>query len=329
MAEPKVVTMSGRTARLLSGGQQAIPETAGLGSVSVRFEPFGTQLNVLPIVLGNGRIQLDVNPIVSNIDASVGTAIAGTIVPGRNQQEVQTTVIVETGQTLVIGGLIQNTVQGETEKVPILGDLPILGAAFSRKRFGEIESELVVLITPRLVDPMSCEQLPKYYPGQETRSPDDYELFLEGILEAPRGQRELCPGGKFRAAYLNGPTASIYPCGKFERGCGHGNGDYGCGVNGCKDGNCTQPAANGTATADGWTNNNIKTFVAPVPVDANSNVPRNNTSSASGVSPSADEGLKSSPKGQMNSAVDEGAAQGGKTFRLPDAPDAGSSGDGK
>jgi pilus assembly protein CpaC len=213
LAEPKIVTLSGRSARLLSGGQQAIPETAGLGSVSVRFEPFGTQLFVLPIVLGNGKIQLEVNPIVSNIDAAVGTVIAGTVVPGRNQQEVQTTVVVETGQTLVIGGLIQRAVTGVTQKTPILGDLPVLGAAFRSLSYQEIEQELVVLITPYLVDPMACNQLPKYYPGQETRSPDDCELFLEGILEAPRGPRDVCPGGCYVPAYKNGPTADMFPCG--------------------------------------------------------------------------------------------------------------------
>ncbi len=340
MAEPKVVTMSGRTARLLSGGQQAIPETAGLGSVSVRFEPFGTQLNVLPIVLGNGKIQLDVNPIVSNIDASVGTAIAGTIVPGRNQQEVQTTVIMETGQTLVIGGLIQSTVQGETEKVPILGDLPIFGAAFSRKRFEEIESELVVIITPYLVDPMSCEQMPKYYPGQETRSPDDYELFLEGILEAPRGQRELCPGGRYRAAYLNGPTAGVYPCGKFEKGCGHGGcGDGGCGPTGCGPSGCGPYGAanpNGSPQAvnvpqgnDGWTSNNVKTFVAPLPNEAGANVQRPNTSLTPSSLPQNDGTSKRPTADDAGSSTEEAPVKSGKTFRLPDAPDAGASGEGK
>ena len=225
LAEPKLVTMSGRSATLLSGGQQAIPETAGLGSVSVRFEPFGTQLSFLPIVLGNGKIQLEVEPEVSNIDATVGTSISGTVVPGRNTQRVHTTVVIEDGQTLAIGGLIQNTVTGTTQKVPILGDLPYLGAAFSAKSYNEIESELVVLVTPHLVDPMACNQLPKHVPGQETRSPDDYELFLEGILEAPRGPRHVCVDGRYVPAYKNGPTADLFPCGNGNcggAGCGAG-----------------------------------------------------------------------------------------------------------
>jgi pilus assembly protein CpaC len=227
LAEPKVVTMSGRSAELLAGGQQAIPETAGLGSVAVRFEPFGTRLGFLPIVLGNGKIQLEVEPEVSTIDAAVGTSIAGTIVPGRDVQRVHTTVIIEDGQTLAIGGLIQNQVVATTTKVPILGDLPYIGAAFSSKSYNETEQELVVLVTPHLVDPMACNQVPHLLPSQETRTPDDCELFLEGILEAPRGPREVCQGGCYVPAYKNGPTAEVFPCAgghgsTWAGGCGNG-----------------------------------------------------------------------------------------------------------
>ena len=99
----------------------------------------------------------------------------------------------EDGQTFVIGGLIQRSINSSTSKVPVLGDVPFLGAAFSSKSFTETESELVILVTPHLVDAMACDQAPKILPGQETRSPDDFELFLEGILEAPRGPRVVCP----------------------------------------------------------------------------------------------------------------------------------------
>jgi pilus assembly protein CpaC len=236
LAEPRLVTLSGRSATLLSGGQQAIPQTAGLGSISVTFEPFGTQLSVLPIVLGNGKIHLDISPEISNIDPSVGTSIQGTVVPGRNTQSVHTTVEIEDGQTLAIGGLIQNTVTGTQSKVPCLGDLPFIGAAFRVESFSDNESELLVLVTPHVVDPSTCEQLPKYLPGQETRSPDDFELFLEGILEAPRGPREVCPDWHYVAAYKNGPTADSYPC----AGGRCRNGGYGC--NGAGGASCTGSA---------------------------------------------------------------------------------------
>jgi pilus assembly protein CpaC len=227
LAEPRLVTLSGRQASFLDGGEQAIPVPAGLGQVGVQFEEFGTRLSFVPIVLGDGRIRLEVEPEVSNLDPAAGTTIQGTTVPGRATQRVHTTVELEDSQTFVIGGLIENTVRGSTTKVPVLGDIPFLGVAFSRKEFEEQETELVVMVTPHLVDPMDCSQAPRVLPGMETRRPDDFELFLEGILEAPRGQREVCPGGMYKAPYKNGPSASVFPCG-VNNGCGTGSCGAGC-----------------------------------------------------------------------------------------------------
>ncbi len=212
VAKPRLVTKSGRQASFLSGGEQAIPVPAGLGQVGVQFEEFGTRLNFVPIVLCNGRIHLEVEPEVSSLDPAAGTNIQGTIVPGRSTQRVRTTVEMEVGQTFVIGGLIQRTVNASTIKVPILGDLPFIGSAFSTKSHNEVETEVLIMVTPYLVDPLDCTQLPKYLPGQETRSPDDFELFLEGILEAPRGQREVFQNGRYVPAYKNDPSANLFPC---------------------------------------------------------------------------------------------------------------------
>jgi len=211
LAEPRLVTVSGKPASFLSGGEQAVPVPAGLGQVGVQFEEFGTRLNFLPIVLGDGRIHLEVEPEVSSLNAAFGTSIQGTVVPGRTTQRVHTTVDIEPGQTLVIGGLIQREITGNTQKVPVLGDLPYVGAAFRAVSFEEKETELLVLVTPHLVDPMACDQLPRLLPGQETRSPDDYELFLEGILEAPRGQRAIRQGGHYVPAYKSASAACDEP----------------------------------------------------------------------------------------------------------------------
>jgi pilus assembly protein CpaC len=192
LAEPRLVTQSGRPASFLSGGEQAVPIPAGLGQVGVQFEEFGTRLNFLPVVLGNGKIHLDVEPEVSQLDAASGTNIGGAVVPGRVTQRVHTSVELEDGQTFVIGGLIQRESAATTRRVPVLGDLPFVGTAFRSLSHSTTERELVVLVTVNLVDPMDCNQLPRVIPGEETRRPDDFELFLEGILEAPRGQRDLC-----------------------------------------------------------------------------------------------------------------------------------------
>src|SRR5207247_2600861 len=144
---------------------------------------------------------------------AIGTPLpGGGFVAGRLLQRVRTSVEIEDGQTFAIGGLIQNRIQGNIRRTPILGDLPFIGAAFVSTRFEEQEEELVVLVTPHLVDPMDCSQLPHYLPGQETRSPDDFELFLEGILEAPRGSRKVCPERVYRPAYLSSPSVQKFPC---------------------------------------------------------------------------------------------------------------------
>jgi len=243
LAEPKLVTLSGRPANFISGGEQAVPTSQGLGGVGVTFIPFGTTLRFLPIVLGNGKIYMEVEPSVSNLNAANGVTLPGatTITPGRDVQTVRTSVLMEDGQTFAIGGLIQHTVQGSTSKLPFLGELPFVGVAFSQKVFTDTETELVVLVTPHLIDPMDCKQLPAKLPGMETRNPDDFELFLEGILEAPRGPREVWQNHRYIAAYKNDPTLHEYPCAgnappRFPPGAhgqvlsgGCGNGSCGCG----------------------------------------------------------------------------------------------------
>jgi pilus assembly protein CpaC len=214
LAEPHLVTLSGRPAHFNSGGQQAVPTVSGFGGTAgVNFVEFGTNLDFLPIVLGNGKIYLEVAPSITALDPASGVVIpGGGLVPGRLQQAVRTSVMMEDGQTFCIGGLIQNRIEGSTTKLPVLGDIPFIGVMFSRKEYSEIEEELVVLVTPHLVDAMACDQVPKFLPGLETRSPDDFELFLEGILEAPRGQRAVNDGRRYVPAWKRHPSAACYPC---------------------------------------------------------------------------------------------------------------------
>ena len=239
LAEPRLVTLSGRPATFLSGGQQAVPQVTGGGTsggvVGAQFEPFGTTLTFLPIVYGNGKIYLEVEPSVSSLNAANGFSIAGTIVPGRAEQRVRTSIVMEPGQTFAIGGLIQTETNASTNKTPILGELPFIGPAFSTVSYNESETELVVLVTPYLVDADDCRQAPCKLPGLETRTPDDFELFLELILEAPRGQREVFPDKKYKAAWLNDPSAGKYPCG----GGTCGTGTCGAQAGGCAT--CGQP----------------------------------------------------------------------------------------
>jgi pilus assembly protein CpaC len=252
LAEPRVTTMSGQKARIVSGGETPLLTSSGTGAPQIEFKDFGTTVEFIPVVLSDGRIQLDVKAEVSAKNDAFGIDIAGvtpTRVPGFEKRGAQAIVQIEDGMTLAIGGLIQNRVNASTAKIPLLGDLPFLGVAFRTVRYEDLEEEMLILVTPRLVDPMACTQLPRYLPGRETRAPDDFELFLTGILEAPRGQREVCPDGRFLAAHKSGPTASVYPCGDNTQGwhgragCGHG----GHGAN-CANGSCLNNVPRTTTT---------------------------------------------------------------------------------
>lgn len=213
IAEPRVVTQTGRPAFFRAGGQQAVVgPAAGINGPGVQLVPFGTELEVLPIVYANGQIWLEINPRITKVNEALGLNFAGTVTPGFDEQQVRAAVMLESGQTYAIGGLIQNSVAASSSKIPVLGDLPFVGVGFSKVTHRQTENELVILVTPRLVGPMNCDQVPKRLPGRETRNPDDYELFLENILEAPRGQRKVFSNRCYNAAWKCDPTAAIFPC---------------------------------------------------------------------------------------------------------------------
>src|SRR5262249_3362931 len=175
LAEPRVVTQTGRVASFLAGRRQAVPgPAAGTHAPGAQYENIGTQLDVLPIVYGNGQIWLEVSPSVRAVNQGLGIVTAFGATPGFTENSVRCAVMLESGQTFAIGGLIQNSVQASSSRIPVLGDLPFVGTAFSRVNYDERESELVILVTPRLVAPMDCNQVPRRLPGRETRSPDDY-----------------------------------------------------------------------------------------------------------------------------------------------------------
>jgi pilus assembly protein CpaC len=213
VSEPRVVTQTGRPAFLRVGGRQAILGPAsGINGPGAELYPFGTEVEVLPIVMGNGRIYLEINPRISSVNQNLGIDTAFGATPGFNEQQTRSSVTMESGQTFAIGGLIETQVSASARKVPLLGDIPYLGTLFSSVVHTEAETEYIVLVTPRLVEPMDCAQVPHRLPGMETRSPDDYELFLEGLLEAPRGQRQVWTNKKYNAAYKCDPTYGKYPC---------------------------------------------------------------------------------------------------------------------
>ena len=232
---PSIVARSGEEADMLVGSMvPVISAAAGINGPGVTYRPTGTQLRFLPIVYGNGKIHLTVSPTVASINNGSALVTSFGTSPAFDVQQLTTSVIVEPGQTIAIGGLITTVQSSSITKIPHLGDIPFLGVLFSFAQTTEAELELVILITPRVVDPADCSQMPKPLPGSETRKPDDYEFYLEAILEAPRGQRQIWNGSEYVPAWKSGPSANLYPC---------AGGGYGAA--GCADGKCA-PGTNGS-----------------------------------------------------------------------------------
>ncbi|MBM83231.1 MAG: hypothetical protein CMJ78_21935 [Planctomycetaceae bacterium] len=186
MAEPEVVTTNGRPATLLSGGEFPILVPQSLGTVTIEWRKFGVRLEAVPIILGDGQLRLELQPEVSERDFTNAVDLGGTTVPGLTTRRVNTQVEMRFGQTLMIGGLIASRQTAETDKVPLLGELPIIGAAFNRKRYDDVETELVVMVTPELVAPLEPNQVPPGGPGSHTTVPNDRELYIDGLLEVPK-----------------------------------------------------------------------------------------------------------------------------------------------
>lgn len=185
LAEPTLITTNGRPASFLSGGQFPVPVPQGLGTVSVVYKPFGVQLEFVPTVIGNGRLRMQVKPEVSDRDFTNTLTVSGITVPSLTTRAVNTEVEMNFGETLVIAGLINNRVQGRMLKVPFLGELPWIGAAFRRVHHDESETELLVLVTPELAAPVDESMLPEG-PGRNTVVPTDRELYFNGYIETKR-----------------------------------------------------------------------------------------------------------------------------------------------
>ena len=194
LAEPNLVALNGQTASFLAGGEFPVPvpqvSASGVApTITVRFREFGVRLGFVPYILDGGIIRLTVAPEVSNIDFTIATTLVagGTPVPGLNTRKAQTTVELRDGQTLAMAGLMQLTLNGDTARIPGLGDLPIVGPFFSNTSSQRIEKELVVLVTPYLVEPMSAGQVSPT-PGDEVKEPNDLEFYLLNRIEGRTGK---------------------------------------------------------------------------------------------------------------------------------------------
>jgi pilus assembly protein CpaC len=186
LAEPTLVALSGEEATFLAGGEFPIPVVQGTSgvsnSVTIEYREFGVALRFRPIVQGDGSIRLYVAPEVSELSDIGAVVLQGFRVPGVLTRRAATTLELKSGQTFAMAGLIQSSTTSRNSRIPGMGDLPILGPLFRSVRYERGETELVVLVTVHLVEPLSARELPPV-PGVLHDAPNDWALYCEGRLE--------------------------------------------------------------------------------------------------------------------------------------------------
>jgi pilus assembly protein CpaC len=177
LAEPNLTALSGETASFLAGGEFPIPVSQSLGAVTIEYRQYGVGLAFTPIVLADGRISMRVRPEVSELSNEGAVRLNDFLVPALTTRRAETTVELGSGQSFMIAGLLRNTNTNDINKAPFLGDLPILGALFRSTSFRRSETELVIIVTPYLVRPVSGQLAA---PTQGYRAPTDAQSFYEG-----------------------------------------------------------------------------------------------------------------------------------------------------
>ena len=184
LSEPTLVALSGQTASFLAGGEFPIPTPQALGQIGIDFRKFGVQLDFLPTVVGQ-NIQLRLSTTVSDVDFSLAVRLATVTVPGLSERHSETTVRLRDGESFAIAGLLSDQVRSSVDKVPGLGDLPVLGTLFRSTSYRRQETELLVVVTAHLVRPEGEKPI---LPGEDTLvDPSDLELFLLGSIESKEG----------------------------------------------------------------------------------------------------------------------------------------------
>ncbi|MCM8557965.1 type II and III secretion system protein family protein [Sphingomicrobium sediminis] len=211
LAEPTLVALSGETANFLAGGEFPIPVSQGGGTgdgggnaISVEFKSFGVSLGFTPTVLADGVINLVVEPEVSSIDPSASVTVNGLTVPGLQTRRASTVVELRDGESFALAGLLRTDFSDTVNQFPILGSLPIIGTLFRSTSFQREETELLIVVTPRLVNPVRGGSLP--LPTDRVTPPDEIDLFLLGKTDSGVAPVQLPGEGE--------PVPSWYPIGQ-------------------------------------------------------------------------------------------------------------------
>jgi pilus assembly protein CpaC len=177
LARPNLVAMSGQQAQFLVGGEFPVP-TENDGETDIDYKNFGVMLEFIPTVIGKETVNLEVTTSVSDIDYSTTVSSGGVTVPGLTTREASTTLQLKDGQTFAIAGLLKETINSVVNKIPFLGDIPLIGVLFRSKEYIKEETELIMLVTPRLVKPMNPGEIPPLPGENEDGNQSDFEFFL-------------------------------------------------------------------------------------------------------------------------------------------------------
>jgi pilus assembly protein CpaC len=193
LAQPNLVALSGDTASFLAGGEYPVPVPGSLGQVTIDYKRYGVGLAFTPTVLGGSLINLKIEPEVSQLDFSHLVTVAGISVPPLIVRRASTTVELRDGQSFVIGGLLQSVGQNAISQLPWLGDVPVLGSLFRSASYQKNETDLAIIVTPRLVRPARPGDIVKT-PLDTSLPVNDVDLFLMGKTEVTPAMARLAAG---------------------------------------------------------------------------------------------------------------------------------------
>ncbi len=193
LANPTLVALSGEEAQFLAGGEFPIPVPQSTGggtstTITIEYKQFGVLLTFLPTVLGDGAIRLRASQEVSELSDAGAVVIQGFSVPALTTRRAEATLELQSGQSFAMAGLLRSTDAAITSRIPGLGDLPIIGPLFRSIQYKNQETELMILVTASLVEPMSLAQAPPL-PGVAHAEPNDWELYIEGRIEGKKPAR--------------------------------------------------------------------------------------------------------------------------------------------
>lgn len=190
LAEPNLIAMDGQVASFLAGGEFPIPIVQGGGSgnnsVTIQFKEYGVRLNFKPTIIDEDHIRLELEPEVSTIDFANGVRFQGFVVPALRTRRARTGIELRDGQSFALAGLLDNSESRSLSKVPVIGDIPIIGNLFKSTQFQKQETELVFIVTAELVKPINRDDLPniRSLDGLKNGSPLGIEPKGEGISGA-------------------------------------------------------------------------------------------------------------------------------------------------